>query len=151
MWVLVSCPRYQVYGDLQWTHIEHIFSETPDHKALLFVSGEDEDSVSNLYTVSLEGVTYMDVHQSRARCTLRLGDLANEHGNTAAAIEHWKVARPLFVRSSQTKDIAEIDSRLAHLENACEEGLMKLATLQPPTDGMSISQEDPVKVKVAQV
>ncbi|KAJ7234164.1 hypothetical protein B0H12DRAFT_1076399 [Mycena haematopus] len=104
------------------------------HKALLFLGdvfiiNNNEHTASNLYIVALEGFTYMDVHQKRAECMLRLGDLANKQGNTSVAINHWKMARPLFERSLQAKNVAQIDSRLAALDKAQEEALVKLKTL----------------------
>jgi tetratricopeptide (TPR) repeat protein len=84
----------------------------------LFLVGDDEGTAFNLYTVALDGFTHMDVHQSRVQCMLRLGDLLNKQGNVAVAIDHWKAARPLFEHSTQAKDIAEIDSRLATINRA---------------------------------
>ncbi|KAJ6477738.1 hypothetical protein C8R45DRAFT_1157671 [Mycena sanguinolenta] len=91
------------------------------HKALLFlgdvfIASQDESTAFALYTVALEGFKCMDVHQKQAECMLRLGDLAHTHGNAAAAIIHWKTARPLFEQSSQMKDVAQIDSKLASIE-----------------------------------
>ncbi|KAJ6477714.1 hypothetical protein C8R45DRAFT_1157637 [Mycena sanguinolenta] len=107
------------------------------HKALLFVgdvfiASQDESTAFVLYTVALEGFKHMDVHQKQAECMLRLGDLAHAHGNTLAAIAHWKTARLLFERSSQMKDIAQIDSKLAAIEKAHEKALITLATLEAP-------------------
>jgi hypothetical protein len=59
----------------------------------------------------------MDVHQGRGQSLLRLGDLANRRGNFSNATELWTAARPLFERSSQAKDVAQIDARLADLED----------------------------------
>ncbi|KAJ6450261.1 hypothetical protein C8R45DRAFT_946868 [Mycena sanguinolenta] len=105
------------------------------HKALLFLgdmfmANTDEHTAFNLYIVALEGFTYVDVHQSRAECMLRLGDLSNKQGNTSVAIDHWKMARPLFEWSSQVKDVAQIDSRFVALEKAHKEAVLKLETLQ---------------------
>ncbi|KAF8158746.1 hypothetical protein K438DRAFT_1860749, partial [Mycena galopus ATCC 62051] len=91
------------------------------HKALLFlgdvfIANNDENSAANLYQVALAGFTQMDVHHSRAQCMLRLGDLANKSGCTSEAITFWEAARPLFERTLQTKDVAQIDSRLATWE-----------------------------------
>ncbi|KAF8184621.1 hypothetical protein K438DRAFT_1111867 [Mycena galopus ATCC 62051] len=91
------------------------------HKALVclgdvFMVSEDRGTAASLYTVALEGFTHMDVHRSRAQCMLRLGDLENKHGHTCEAVALWKAARPLFKRSSQTKDVAHIDARLADVE-----------------------------------
>ncbi|KAJ6470409.1 hypothetical protein C8R45DRAFT_937326 [Mycena sanguinolenta] len=124
------------------------------HKALLFLgdiflANNDEDTAFTLYTVALEGFTCMDVHRSRAQCMLRLGDLKHKHGNIAAAVVHWNSARPLFEQSLQAKDIIQIDSTLAVVEKAHEEGLDKLAVLETPTQlfsQVSISEEDSPKV-----
>ncbi|KAF8151183.1 hypothetical protein K438DRAFT_1865311, partial [Mycena galopus ATCC 62051] len=107
------------------------------HKALLFLGDifvihHDEHTATNLYQVALAGFTQMDVHHSRAQCMLRLGDLADKHRCISEAINFWKAARPLFVRSSQAKDVAEIDSKLASIEQAYQENLMTLGTLNAP-------------------
>ncbi|KAJ7831555.1 hypothetical protein B0H13DRAFT_1915405 [Mycena leptocephala] len=120
------------------------------HKALLFLGDvfsahTDEETALSLYTVALEGFTHMDVHCSRAQCMLCLGDLAIKQGNTSAAIAHWKAARPLFEKSLQAKDVAQIESRLANIEEAHQEALVKLTTLQPPVQllqQLSISREE---------
>ncbi|KAF8207503.1 hypothetical protein K438DRAFT_1930969 [Mycena galopus ATCC 62051] len=107
------------------------------HKALLFlgdvfIANEDEETANSLYQVALEGFTYMDVHQSRAQCMLRLGDLENKNGHTSEAITFWKAARPLFERSSQAKDMAQIDAKITTVENACQMALVQLETLDGP-------------------
>ncbi|KAF8137892.1 hypothetical protein K438DRAFT_732958 [Mycena galopus ATCC 62051] len=106
------------------------------HKALLFLGDifviHHEHTATNLYQVALAGFTQMDVHLSRAQCMLRLGDLANKQGCTSEAINFWKAALPLFVQSSQAKDVAEIDSKLASIEQAYQENLMTLGTLSAP-------------------
>jgi hypothetical protein len=65
------------------------------NKALLFlgdvfISAKDEDTADSLFTVALEGFTYMDVHHSRAQCMLRLGDLANSREDHSKATELWR-------------------------------------------------------------
>ncbi|KAF8130935.1 hypothetical protein K438DRAFT_1788449 [Mycena galopus ATCC 62051] len=107
------------------------------HKALLFlgdlfVENGDEETATSLYQVALAGFTFMDVHQSRAQCMLRLGDLANKHGLTSEAITLWNAAKPLFERSLQTKDVAKIDSQIATVENAHTEVLVQLESLHAP-------------------
>jgi tetratricopeptide (TPR) repeat protein len=109
------------------------------HKALLFlgdlfITKEEDETASNLYQVALEGFTSMDVHRSRAQCMMRLGDLANKQGHTSAAINLWKTARPLFERSLQAKDIAEIDAILSTVETAHQKALVELATLHVPDE-----------------
>jgi tetratricopeptide (TPR) repeat protein len=97
----------------------------------VFISQGDVDTAHSLFTVALEGFVYMDVHRSRAQCLLRLGDLANKKGKLPDAAEHWIAARSLFEVSSQAKDAAQIDERLALLEHN-RKALAHLATLHPP-------------------
>jgi tetratricopeptide (TPR) repeat protein len=106
------------------------------HKALLFlgdvcISYQDEDTADNLFAVALEGFTHMDVHRSRAQCMQRLGDLAKKRGDFANASKFWKAARPLFERSLQAKDVAQIDARLA---DAHQISLSHLAILHTPIE-----------------
>jgi hypothetical protein len=84
----------------------------------LFLAEDDEDTAVALFTVALEGFTYMDIHRSRAECMLRLGDIAKGHGDLLKALELWETARPLFERSSQGKQIETIDGRLASMAGA---------------------------------
>ncbi|KAJ7463175.1 hypothetical protein FB451DRAFT_1493928 [Mycena latifolia] len=89
------------------------------------------DSVTSmtLYTLALEGFTCMDIHRSRAECMLRLADLANSQGDTSKAIELWTLARPLFERSSQVKQVSQVDERLATVtQTALEEQTETLRT-----------------------
>ncbi|KAF8145812.1 hypothetical protein K438DRAFT_2097044 [Mycena galopus ATCC 62051] len=107
------------------------------HKALLFlgdvfIANEDEETATSLYQVALAGFTSMDVHQSRAECMLHLGDIENRHGHTSEALTLWMTARPLFVRSLQARDVAQIDSRIATVEKAHQKALMQLETLHAP-------------------
>jgi hypothetical protein len=44
---------------------------------------------------------------------LRLGDIAKEHDDLYKAVEFWDAAWPLFQRSSQAKQVALIDEKLA--------------------------------------
>ncbi|KAJ7487984.1 hypothetical protein FB451DRAFT_1528937 [Mycena latifolia] len=88
------------------------------HKALQFLGDMhlidgDQLSATSLFTVALEAFTEMDVHRRRAECMLRLGDISNLQGDLQKAGDLWKTARPLFERSSQTKQIAHVDERLA--------------------------------------
>jgi hypothetical protein len=101
------------------------------HKALLFLGdvfiiNKDGKTAENLYMLVLEGFTQMDVHRSRAQCMIRLGDLANKQGYTSKAISLWQAARPLFERSLQATDIAQIDVRLSAAEKCDREALNTL-------------------------
>jgi tetratricopeptide (TPR) repeat protein len=106
-----------------WTTIFLIYSikckkHLQVHKALqflgdIFLYQKDVDTAIILFTVALEGFTYMDVHCSRAECMLRLGDISKSHSDIVKAVELWTTARLLFERSSQAKQIQCIDERLA--------------------------------------
>jgi hypothetical protein len=120
------------------------------HKALqflgdIFLAHSDEHTAISLFTVALDGFTYMDVHHSRAECMLRLGDISKGHGNMLKAMELWETARLLFEQSSQTKQVKHVDQRLAHIsENVLENhrtNLVRLAQLNVP-DGNVEDMDD---------
>ncbi|KAJ7110952.1 hypothetical protein C8R44DRAFT_742726 [Mycena epipterygia] len=115
------------------------------HKALRFIgdvllSEGNEYTAHNLFAVALEGFTYMDVHHSRADCMLRLGDIAKCRGQLVKAVELWKMAHPLFKRSSQAKEMARIDIRLASVDqtvlNTHQKTLALLDKLEAPTKSL---------------
>ncbi|KAJ7838345.1 hypothetical protein B0H13DRAFT_2419672 [Mycena leptocephala] len=112
------------------------------HKALqflgdVFFAQDDEQTAINLFTVALEGFTWMDIHCSRAECMLRLGDISKGHGNLQKAVELWTTARPLFEKSSQAKQVEKIDQRLAGVDEDVLEkhrtNLARLAELNAPS------------------
>lgn len=111
------------------------------HKALQFLGeyflAQDEETAISLYIVALDGFTRMDVHRSRAECLIRLGEISNAHGDLLSAVENWQTARPLFERSSQTKQVEETDRRLASVgEDVLEQynrNLARLAELSVPS------------------
>jgi tetratricopeptide (TPR) repeat protein len=111
------------------------------HKALqflgdTFLAQDDQQTATSLFTIALEGFTYMDVHRSRAECMLRLGDISKGEDDLLKAVELWTAARPLFERSSQAKQVENIDQRLAGVdEDVLErhrENLAHLAELNAP-------------------
>jgi hypothetical protein len=96
----------------------------------IFLAQADVDTAVNLFIVGLEGFTYMDVHRSRAECMLRLGDIAKAHDDLPKAVKFWEAARSLFERSSQTKQMQDIDERLASAgEDVLEQHRLSLAPL----------------------
>ncbi|KAJ7821123.1 hypothetical protein B0H14DRAFT_1337019 [Mycena olivaceomarginata] len=111
----------------------------------IFLSYNDEDTAISLFTVALEGFTVMDVHHSRAECMLRLGDIHKRCNDLLKAVGHWETARPLFKRSSQAKQIVQIDERLASVgkdvHQQHRENLVKLAELKI-SSGISDETED---------
>ncbi|KAJ7921869.1 hypothetical protein B0H13DRAFT_1866294 [Mycena leptocephala] len=77
----------------------------------------DTDTATSLLNVALDGFTQLDVHHSRAECMLQLGDMARGHGDLQKAVKLWETARPLFERSSQTKQVEKIDEKLVGVLN----------------------------------
>jgi tetratricopeptide (TPR) repeat protein len=107
------------------------------HNALLFLGDiflalGDEDTAHSLFIVGLDGFTVMDVHQNRAQCMLRLGDIAKNRGDHSHAIDLWKKAKPLFERSLQTKDLAGIEARLDAVNRNNPPALLNLQNLNVP-------------------
>jgi tetratricopeptide (TPR) repeat protein len=95
-----------------------------------FLAQDDEHTAINLFAVALEGFTYMDVHCSRGECMLRLGDISKGEGDLLKAVELWTTARPLFERSSQAKQVENINQRLAGVsEDVLEQHKKNLAHL----------------------
>ncbi|KAJ7142604.1 hypothetical protein C8R44DRAFT_725941 [Mycena epipterygia] len=107
----------------------------------VFLSRGDEQTAHNFFVVALDRFTYMDIHRSRADCMLRLGDIAEHRGDLVKAEEFWKKARPLFERSSQVKDIVQIDARLSSINQDVsathQEALVQLTGLWAPLDEVS--------------
>jgi hypothetical protein len=68
---------------------------------------------------------------------IRLGDLANEQDHTSKAIGFWTTARPLFERSLQAKDGAQIDVRLSTVDKAHWKSLLQLTTLSVPDHSLN--------------
>ncbi|KAJ6473071.1 hypothetical protein C8R45DRAFT_1163461 [Mycena sanguinolenta] len=103
----------------------------------MFLINKDKATAESLFTVALEAFTEMDVHQWRTNCMLQLGDIAAQQGYMSGAERHWRDARPLFEKSLQAKDMANIDLKLASIEKAHEGALAMLAQLQAPTQSLT--------------
>ncbi|KAJ7018451.1 hypothetical protein C8F04DRAFT_1198983 [Mycena alexandri] len=82
----------------------------------LFLADSDENTAESIFVTALDGFTSMDVHRGRAECMIRLGDLAKNRGDLVKAKEFWSTAQPLFKRSLQGQAVAQIDNKLAALE-----------------------------------
>ncbi|KAJ6543556.1 hypothetical protein DFH09DRAFT_1088701 [Mycena vulgaris] len=83
----------------------------------IYNEADDKETAFNLYCTALEAATEMDIHRLRAECMTGIGDIMLSHGDSVQAKEMWKAAHPLFVKSSQMKDAAAIDARLARLSD----------------------------------
>ncbi|KAJ7255118.1 hypothetical protein B0H12DRAFT_1218889 [Mycena haematopus] len=103
----------------------------------MFLSNGDDLTAENLFAVALEGFTKMDVHQSRADCMLRLGDIAAHRGNNSEAEMQWRNARPLFELSSQVQDITKIDAKLERLTSTSVAAEMNIEVLRLKNVGAS--------------
>jgi Tfp pilus assembly protein PilF len=86
-----------------------------------FLNQSDENTATSLLTVALEGFTAMDIHQCRAECMLRLGDIPKAQHDIVKAVQLWKTARPLFERSLQTKQVKHIYERLNSINGHSQE------------------------------
>ncbi|KAJ6506026.1 hypothetical protein DFH09DRAFT_1101533 [Mycena vulgaris] len=90
------------------------------HKALQypgdsFQAQGDQQTAISLFTVALDGFTQMDVHCSRAECMVQLGEISKLNGDELKAVELWQAAKPLFEGSSQRKQLANLNSKIASL------------------------------------
>ncbi|KAJ7482419.1 hypothetical protein FB451DRAFT_1364518 [Mycena latifolia] len=143
----ISCwPECDFLWAASWTvvylgYAKKLGDKIALHRALQFLGDVfkaegDSATSTSLFTVALEGFTFMDIHRSRAECMLRLGDLAKGQGDVSKAIELWTTARPLFECSSQAKQVIQIDKRLAAItNNVLEEttdSLTRLGQLNAP-------------------
>jgi hypothetical protein len=96
----------------------------------IFVAHGDDNTALSLFTVALDGLTIMDVHHWKADCMIHIADIWERKGEILKSVCLWKVARPLFQRSSQMKDVARIDRKLADMDSAIlEENNKKLQQL----------------------
>ncbi|KAJ7131120.1 hypothetical protein C8R44DRAFT_904155 [Mycena epipterygia] len=150
---LADIGRWRYHADNRWPVIYLVHAHKNQEKIALykalhflgdiFLSEEDHHTAHNIFVVALDGFTYMDIHRSRANCMLRLGDIAKHRGDLVDATKLWREARPLFERSSQAKDIAKIDTRLALVEQEISDAHQKsLSLLEAPTmslDELSIA------------
>jgi hypothetical protein len=81
----------------------------------VFLVKDETETAISLFTVALKGFTEMDVHRNRAECLLRIGDISKEQGDLLRAADLWEMARPLFERSSQARQVQHIEKRLTSI------------------------------------
>ncbi|KAJ7021960.1 hypothetical protein C8F04DRAFT_1049371 [Mycena alexandri] len=127
------------------------------HKGLqfigdIFLQENDEATAISLFTLALQGFTLMDVHRSRAECMIRLGDISERNGDLLNALELWEMARPLFERSSQTKQIQAIDERMSKVDNNVkvhhQKKLAHLVELSVPAGKVDEEDEEDSKIEL---
>ncbi|KAJ7744898.1 hypothetical protein B0H16DRAFT_1693102 [Mycena metata] len=127
------------------------------HKGLqfmgdIFLQEKDQVTASSLFTLALQGFTLMDVHRSRAECMIRLGDISEKNRDLLNALELWELARPLFERSSQTKQIQAIDQRMSRVDNEVKEqhqkSLARLVELSVPAGKVDAEDEEDSEIEL---
>jgi hypothetical protein len=98
----------------------------------------DDETALSLFTVALDGFTFMDVHHWRADCMVQIADIYEKRGDSWKSVELWKTARPLFERSSQANSVTWIDVRLAEVASSVSEKhkkqLQQLAKMNVPVE-----------------
>jgi hypothetical protein len=114
----------------------------------VFTALDDEETALHLFHTALEGATKLDIHRLRAECMVGIGDIMEGCENMLEAKEKWEAAIPLFIRSSQTKDAAAIEARLAKLTLAQDHQGVKLNDPVAVTDSQgTANQEESRKLK----
>jgi hypothetical protein len=95
------------------------------YKALLFFGPmffmqKDEDTAISLFTVALEGFTYMDVHCSKGESMLRLGDISSLvlcHGCNGPHLPPLRLIMAKVIPTSHSnRVIAEPDRKNWHIQ-----------------------------------
>ncbi|KAJ6480400.1 hypothetical protein C8R45DRAFT_933318 [Mycena sanguinolenta] len=124
------CPVHAAIEVRRWAVVFLAFAMRPKVRSMLMMhqalrslgdalaeEGAD-DSALSILAISLEGFTWMDVHQSKAECMRTIGDIYLRRGDSDGARQIWIDALPLFKRSEQTRDVAELEDRLARFNCA---------------------------------
>ncbi|KAJ7046231.1 hypothetical protein C8F04DRAFT_1248486 [Mycena alexandri] len=139
-------PAAENWSVIFLVHVLKSGEQLEIHRAFQFLGESflhhhrDSATATSLFAVALEKFTQMDIHQNRAECTLRLGEIARDEGDAVRAVELWRAARPLFERCSQVKEVAKIDNRLMGIEREMQErhekSLSNLFAVKAPTDSV---------------
>jgi hypothetical protein len=106
----------------------------------IFAVQRDDDTALSLFNVALDGFTFMDVHRWRADCMVQIADIWSSCGEVSRAVELWEAARPLFERSSQARDVAQIDKKLVAVEaSILEHHEKRLLQLNVPAGVLTVT------------
>jgi tetratricopeptide (TPR) repeat protein len=150
-WGITAIGWVSLWTTVFFAHAFKYQNKLTVHKALssmghILLAMGDLSTAQSLFTVALEGFTWMDVHQSRAECMLHLGEISQQRGDLEEAISSFKAARPLFERSSQAKDVEHMDSLVRGLEKEIEKRhdtkVAYLSTLSVPAQEIVPAQTE---------
>jgi tetratricopeptide (TPR) repeat protein len=110
------------------------------HLGRVFFNKNDETTAISLFSLALEGFTRMDIHLSRAECLFYLGEISNSQGDFEGAFNLWTMARPLLERSSQLKEVAKLDEKLATLmaKTSREQQMQQMDEVVPCTNNIEV-------------
>ncbi|KAJ7107030.1 hypothetical protein C8R44DRAFT_744900 [Mycena epipterygia] len=153
-------PRRKMYGPidtLRWAVVYFSLARKIQDRVAIFhalrcladtyLLLDEEDMALNLFHAALDGATEIDIHRLRAECMVGIGDIMIRRGDSVQAAQMWVAARPLFVKSSQMKEAAAVDARLAqytaadtHLPKVYSAG-GKLTILATPQSSSSVARE----------
>ncbi|KAJ7743778.1 hypothetical protein B0H16DRAFT_1889783 [Mycena metata] len=78
----------------------------------IFSDEGNPSSALALLDLALEGFTSMDIHQRRAECMTRMGDIFQQQNELSKAADMWTTAIQLFTLSSQTSEIQMVREKL---------------------------------------
>ncbi|KAJ7892995.1 hypothetical protein B0H13DRAFT_1886488 [Mycena leptocephala] len=81
----------------------------------ILLADGDNETAFNLFTVALDGFTFMDVHRWKGICLVRLADILVDRGEDQKSVEFWTSGRALLAGCSQTRDVAQVDAKLKTL------------------------------------
>ncbi|KAJ7765612.1 hypothetical protein B0H16DRAFT_1454183 [Mycena metata] len=117
-WFITMCAEFQLReGDF-------LLAETGFQRCLKLSWGSDEENI----WIS---------HRSKAECMLHLGEISQQRRDFPGALRLWEHTKPLFERSSQTRQLALVDEKISgiqpHLE-ADQQRLVLLSELHPPSE-----------------
>ncbi|KAJ7277472.1 hypothetical protein C8J57DRAFT_1466013 [Mycena rebaudengoi] len=105
----------------------------------IFFSQGDWDTALNLFNIALDGFTFMDIHRLRGECMIHIANILEHRGELIKSLGLWKMARSLFVLSSQARDITKIDEKISTVDPLV---LAEFESqLQPAEVNMSMEEE----------
>ncbi|KAF8207072.1 hypothetical protein K438DRAFT_1815632 [Mycena galopus ATCC 62051] len=114
----LSCPTYTFVYFAHTRKARNLASMYDALRCLgdLFHAQGDAETALSLFYVALDGSTWMDIHRTRATCMTRLGHIFAGRGDLDKGRKMLEDAQALYLRSSQTNQVAAIGERLRDLQ-----------------------------------